>query len=342
MRTESGMLTTLRSKLLPESQRRTLDELSEDLEFTGDVVGKSSAYWSMLFLSGVIAAAGVYSDSTATVIGAMIIAPLSTPIMGVALAAVKRQRNGSVPYLLGGVALVVILGVLFSFFLGVDYPLLDNSQVSGRVSPSLIDLVAALGSGMAGALAYARRDVGAVLPGVAISISLVPPLAVVGLCLGQGAFALAFGAVVLFVSNVVSLVIAGLFVFTFLGYTSAATIKESDDEDSAADEDRTRTAVAMLFSIVVVFLALNTAAGYFVNKWESDVEQAAQRWIADTSGAEVTGVTQQATTFDVHVTSPAELPPTESLAAAVAQDLPDGLTVRVVNTRGETIDIDQP
>ncbi|WP_018156976.1 DUF389 domain-containing protein [Demetria terragena] len=328
------MLTTLRQKLLPESQRRTLEELSEDLEFTGDTVGKQSAFWSMLVLSGIIAAAGVFSDSTATVIGAMIIAPLSTPIMGIALAVVKRQINGSIPYVLGGVAVVVALGLLFSLALPADYELLGNSQISGRVSPSLIDLVAALGSGLAGALAFARRDVGSVLPGVAISISLVPPLVVVGLCLGQGSFGLAAGAMLLFVSNVVSLVIAGLFLFTVLGYTAPG------DTADDAHADRTSKTVALLFTVVVVFLGINTAANYLLAHWESAVKQAADRWVADTAGAEVTEVSQRGTVFEVHVTSPSDLPPVSRLATAVEKELPDLIDLRVVNTRGEVIDAD--
>src|SRR6478752_6282430 len=72
-----------RDRVLPENQRRTLDELSEDLDLrSGDTRAKQSAFWTMLVLSAVIATAGVLADSTATVIGAMIIAPLSTPIMG--------------------------------------------------------------------------------------------------------------------------------------------------------------------------------------------------------------------------------------------------------------------
>lgn len=72
--------------VLPEAQRRTLEELKDSLDLSsGDHRPKKSAYWTMLTLSAVIASAGVLSDSTATVIGAMIIAPLSTPIMGFAL-----------------------------------------------------------------------------------------------------------------------------------------------------------------------------------------------------------------------------------------------------------------
>ena len=82
-------------------QRRTLDELTEDLILSaGDTTAKRSAFWTMLTLSAVIAAGGVLTDSTATVIGAMIIAPLSTPIMGIALGSVQRRRTGSITVVL--------------------------------------------------------------------------------------------------------------------------------------------------------------------------------------------------------------------------------------------------
>ncbi|MFD0539333.1 hypothetical protein ACFQY7_41965 [Actinomadura luteofluorescens] len=70
------MLTRMRELLVPAAQRRTLEELTAELDLrSGDRPSNYSAYWTMLVLSAVIAAAGVISDSTATVIGAMIIAP---------------------------------------------------------------------------------------------------------------------------------------------------------------------------------------------------------------------------------------------------------------------------
>ena len=80
--------------LLPDSQRRTLGELTGDLDLSaGDAESKRSAFWIMLTLSALIASAGVLADSTATVIGAMIIAPLSTPIMGIALGVAKQEAE---------------------------------------------------------------------------------------------------------------------------------------------------------------------------------------------------------------------------------------------------------
>ena len=176
----------LRDRVLPENQRRTLEELSDDLDLrSGDTRAKQSAFWTMLVLSGVIATAGVLADSTATVIGAMIIAPLSTPIMGIALGIVKRERIRAGRFVLFGAVVVVLIGIVAAFVVP-DIDLQTNSQITSRTSPTVIDLIAAIATGLAGAVGLSRRDVAAVLPGVAIAISLVPPLAVVGICLGEG------------------------------------------------------------------------------------------------------------------------------------------------------------
>jgi uncharacterized hydrophobic protein (TIGR00271 family) len=327
------MTTALRTRLLPEHQRRSLEELSDDLELrAGDSLAKTSAFWTMLVLSSIIASAGVLGDSTATVIGAMIIAPLSTPIMGIALAAVKRQSNGSVGFVCLGALLVVGIGAVFSLVLPASYDLLDNSQVASRVSPSLIDLVAALATGLAGAVALARRDVAAVLPGVAIAISLVPPLAVVGVCAGQGSFTLALGALMLFVSNLVSMVVAGMFVFTVLGYTTEIF------EDSGRAPAKTYVAIGGLFVVVLVFLGVNSVLNYLVTRWENAVTATATDWLDAAPGASVDGVDLHSTTFEIEVMSPVDLPPTEDLLEALAGKVPDGFKIKISDTRGQTIE----
>ncbi|MFR0359249.1 DUF389 domain-containing protein [Streptomyces sediminimaris] len=123
------------------------------------------------------------TDSTATVIGAVIIAPLSTPFVGIAPGSVKRRRIGSVQVALLACLLVTAVGMTMPVLLPSGYDLLSNTQISSRTSPGPMDLTAALATGFAGAVALARRDVAAVLPGVAIAIPLVPPPVEAGVCL---------------------------------------------------------------------------------------------------------------------------------------------------------------
>ena len=204
-----------------------LDRMTSKLYVTvgADRHDKWSAFWALLVLAAVIASAGIVADSTATVIGAMIVAPLMTPILGTALAVVLADRRRmllNLGLVLGGAAVVVAIG----FLLGLTHPtpLLaeTNSQIAARVSPRLIDLVAALATGVVGAFVLVRSDLSDTLPGVAIAISLVPPLAVVGLTLESGAPGEALGALLLFGTNVTAIIATGVVVLSLYRLRAAA------------------------------------------------------------------------------------------------------------------------
>ena len=184
-----------------------------------------SAFWVLLFLSAVIATAGVVADSTATVIGAMIVAPLMTPILGTALGVVladRRRIRASLIMVLLGAAAVITIAFLFGLTVQGEVVASNNSQVASRVSPRLVDLIAALATGLVGAFALLRSDVSDTLPGVAIAISLVPPLAVVGLTLESGAPDQALGALLLFGTNVAAIIATGMALLLYANVRAAA------------------------------------------------------------------------------------------------------------------------
>ncbi|MFF0814132.1 TIGR00341 family protein [Rhodococcus sp. NPDC003318] len=318
--------------LIPDDQRRTLDELDDRLDLeTGDRGAKRSAFWVMLTLSAVIAVAGVAGDSTATVIGAMIVAPLSTPILGIGLGittARGRLVRSSLLYVAAGVVLVVVIGAVVAQLLPNPTDVLSNSQVTGRTSPTLMDLLAAIATGFAGAIAVARRDVGDVLPGVAIAISLVPPLGVVGVCLGSGAPALAAGAFVLFASNVVALVITAMVVLFAAGY----------GREAAAEQGGSRARAYVLLTLAACVVTIPMVLNSLSSVWAQHIADAAQDWLADSPGAQVTGVTWQGRTATIAVLGPAALPPIEELEQAVDDLLPWDPTLHVVHTVGERVD----
>lgn len=330
-------MNALTERVLPDTQRRTLGELTEDLDLTaGDTHAKRSAFWTMLLLSGVIASAGVLSDSTATVIGAMIIAPLATPIMGVALGIAKREAGAAsraLRFVILGAALVVGIGLVFGLILPSSYDLLANSQIRGRTSPTLLDLLAAVATGFAGAVGLARRDVSAVLPGVAIAISLVPPLAVVGVCLGHGSFVLALGALVLFLSNLFALVLAGSLVFAGLGYD-----RPVEAPDAQASPRKAYLAMLLLLVVVIVPLVSNTVANVVLTVLSHRVHTTADEWIADVPGASVEGVDVVSNEIHIRVQAPGDLPSTDDLMAALNDELPDGIPVVVSTTVGQDIE----
>ena len=90
-------------------------------------------------------------------------------------------------------------------------------EIMARTQPTLLDLFIALASGMAGAYALSQKEVSAALPGVAIAAALAPPLSVVGLGLANGNMQAASGALLLFVTNLITISLAGVIIFTLLG-----------------------------------------------------------------------------------------------------------------------------
>ena len=195
-----------------------IDRIRDSVFFEGpDKSQQISRFWILLILAATIAAAGVVGDSTATVIGAMIVAPLMTPILGTMLSVVLADRANlvrSVLLVVAGAATAIAIGYLVGLVVTTDVVAATNSQVAGRVHPRLIDLLAAFATGVVGSIALVRRDIADTLPGVAIAISLVPPLSVVGLTLESGEPREAFGALLLFATNVTAILLSGIIVMS--------------------------------------------------------------------------------------------------------------------------------
>ena len=268
-----------------------VDRMTDKLFLTvGEDRGrKMSAFWVLLVLAAIIASAGVVADSTATVIGAMIVAPLMIPILGTALALVlveRRRMLENVGLVLAGAAVVVGIGYLVGMLHATDVLAATNAQVAGRVSPKLIDLTAALATGVVGAFALVRSDVSDTLPGVAIAISLVPPLAVVGLTLESGSVIEALGALLLFTTNVAAIVATGTFVLLLyrIRHVMAQAGRPIPDFSK-----RTVAVVVATVGIVAIPLAAGTIWSAVAHQVVLQAQPVAEQW-ADQEGWTVTRV----------------------------------------------------
>jgi uncharacterized hydrophobic protein (TIGR00271 family) len=276
----------------------------------------------LLFLSTVIATYGVLGDSTATVIGAMIIAPLMTPIMATAAALVMGDmgRAGrSILLVVLGVAGAVGLAMIIGFFHVGVISFTSNSQITSRVSPRLIDLAVALASGVAGAFAMSRDDVADSLPGVAISIALVPPLAVVGLGLSQAEWRSALGAFVLFLTNFLSILLAGGGTLALLGLSAAST------RELAADARR-RAFMYVALGTLIVAIPLGITSYRVAN--ESLVELQTKRftttWLSGTE-YELVDIEADRNTVEIIISGDGELPPQDELESFVDTAMDEGV-----------------
>lgn len=237
-------------------------------------------FFVLLGLSTVISAYGVIADSTATVIGAMIVAPLMTPIMAVSLSAVTgdgRNIVRSTLVVLAGAATVVGFSLLLAAVLPGQLSVEENIQVTSRVAPRVIDLIIALAAGAAGAFATGREDVSDALPGVAIAVSLVPPLSVVGVCISAGEMEKAFGALVLFLTNFLAIAAAGFLVFALMGHGSAGL-------SSKGRKARRNATMAIVIAVLLIMVPLGFSS-YRVAITESmrrDGLSAVEEWIEGT------------------------------------------------------------
>jgi len=170
-------------------------------------------FYAMVAASTAIAAFGLIMNSTAVVIGAMLVAPLMTPIFGIALALVRGDATllgRSIRAEIAGVILTVALAACFGFVipeLGVTQEMLS------RTSPNLLDLLVAVFAGFAGAYAMVDEHISPALPGVAIATAIVPPLANCGLCIALGAYYGAMGSFLLFFANFLSILLVASAIF---------------------------------------------------------------------------------------------------------------------------------
>jgi uncharacterized hydrophobic protein (TIGR00271 family) len=315
--------------------------MRSQLFFEGTDFGrKLSRFWLLLLLSAVIASAGVVADSTATVIGAMIVAPLMIPILGTVLAVVLADRDNLLRCLalvVSGAAAVIAIGWVLGIL--VDSPVLasTNSQVASRVTPHLVDLIAALATGAVGSIALARDDISDTLPGVAIAISLVPPLAVVGLTLEAGASDQAFGALLLFLTNVTAILATGLLVMGIYRVHRRVTVRP---DGSRRQMHRVRAVVVIVLSLVVISipLALTSRQITRTTSTESSVTAVVTPW-AQARGWKIESVTSRPEGVVVRTTGPLPEPDARPLTDALRAAGLGDTTVLVELVPSRTIEI---
>lgn len=172
----------------------------------------------MLGLSAIISTLGLLANSVAIIIGAMIIAPLMGPIVGMAFSVAmgnrKLLRRSSLT-LFKGVVLTVAISWLTASAIGLETV---ESEVLSRTNPTLIDFGIAMAAGMAGAFTQTRRSIADAIPGVAIAVALVPPLSVIGIGLALKEQQIALGSSLLFLTNLICIIFFGSLIFLFQSY----------------------------------------------------------------------------------------------------------------------------
>jgi len=208
----------LTKRTLPIFPRATTEEFQELFKVLRENSKTTSIYVVMMILSTLIATFGLFANSSPVIIGAMILAPIISPIVSFAMGMVRYDTNmlkrGIITILIGtGVSL------LFSSGVTLIIPIkLITSEIDARLSPTLLDMGIAVASGVAAAYAHAKEGIAKSLAGVAIAVALVPPLAVSGIGIGWWDWQVFSGAFLLYLTNLAGIIMFAGITFLILGF----------------------------------------------------------------------------------------------------------------------------
>ncbi|MEO8814149.1 MAG: DUF389 domain-containing protein [Mycobacterium sp.] len=305
-------------ELSAENRRSAMDALM--------VVPSSTAVWRfavLMFLSSLVAAMGLLQNSAAVVIGAMMIAPLMAPMMGIAASLTmgwgKRLLHGLVLVSVSAVGAAAV-GWFFAMLLaeGTGLP----AQVIERSSPDIRDLLVALGAGAAGAYATVHKNISGALPGVAVAVAVVPPLVAAGVLLGYGQPQLARGAALLFLTNLVGIVLMAAVVFLWTGLVPRRTFRTYRRRIAASLAVTALLAIAVASILTPRFIAVTGHA--------HDLKLATQT-ITNLlgSGSRLSHITTSGSKVQADVTGPTAPPPISDVAAALSRELGRPVTVQI-------------
>ena len=225
----------------------------------------------ILAFSIIIASVGLNVNSTAVVIGAMLISPLMGPIIGVGLAFGTndtRLLGESIRNLLVMMAISLVVSTLF--FLLSPLSLLNPTELEARTSPTIYDVLIAFFGGLAGIFENSRKERGTVLSGVAIATALMPPLCTAGYGLAHFNMHFFMGAMYLFLINCVFIIMATYFMVKYLRFKTVAGI----DEETAK---RRRT----IFTIVMVVMVLPSLWTAFILIRDNNFERKVQAFVEE-------------------------------------------------------------
>ena len=236
----------------PRFGRISREELDEDIR---DSARTDPIFLIMVALATIVACVGLLKDSPAIIIGAMVIAPLLGPntalALGTTLGDFKLLRDAIRSNLIG-LCLAVAISVCFGFFVSANDQL--NTEFTSRTIVDMGDVLLALASGAAGAIAF-TSGAPATIVGVMVAVALLPPTAAAGILAGAGDWVKAGGATTLAATNIVCINLSGTAVFLIQGVRP----------NSWWEKDRARS--ASIRALIAWSIALTALAVLILFAW---------------------------------------------------------------------------
>lgn len=239
-------------------------------------------FFVLTIFSGIIITLGLVVNSSAVVIGGMLLAPLVWPILSLSIAIIKgrsRLIQDSVFTLLRSTALIFVIA-LFLGLMSPDYAL-QGSEFLSRTSPTIFELFIALAAGFVGAFVITYPKIGAAIAGVVIAAAIVPPIAVMGISVSHGNLGMAGGAFILFMSNLIAVTFSSSLLFL------AARFKgPSSEKGQERRKNNIRWTLVFLF-VMTIPLFLITSKVVKENNQQNIVRDVAKVIIPDSNITDV-------------------------------------------------------
>lgn len=327
-RTRKVMLGRQKLTDLSGEERR---QLVGSLFFEGNS-DRMIRFWLLLMLALVIATFGLLADNTAVVIGAMLLSPLMTPTMGLSASLVmfwpiRMSWSGMLLLASTGACVVGALGL--TELTPLAHLQVIPDEVLARTTPSITDLIIAIAAGTAGAIAAIREDVSSAIPGVAISVAMLPPLASAGILIGLGEPTLAAQAMLLFVTNIVAIILSAGLVLIISGFVPRGR----------AEKFRRQRFVGLgVVAIVVVIIAIPLYRALEIAIDHAQVTAAAHDAIDDWLGdrpLELTELNVTHESAEVVLVGVDDPPDIRELSRLMEEDLGTPVDIEVTWYRGE-------
>lgn len=258
----------LRYKQALRENSKKIDHKQVRLNIQADAL-PSTTFFIMNALAAVIAGYGLLADSTAVVIGAMLVAMMLGPISGIALALIDARwvlLRTALSTLALGVTMIYAIGMIIGF-IHLDLPI--THEILTRTQPTVIDLMIALAGGAAGAFAAVSPRLSVAVVGVAVATALVPPLVASGILLAHGQLQNSANAFLLAFTNMVAIQVSSSLVLWIAGFR-----RGSDDEINSVWGFMKRNSISLVILLILaIYLSFNLIQSVQKQLYETQIKQ---------------------------------------------------------------------
>ncbi|MEA3249497.1 MAG: TIGR00341 family protein [Patescibacteria group bacterium] len=211
------------------------DQRKSALDSLLDVTLLTPDYVLTLTLSVIIVVVGLLIDSASVIIGGMVVAPLLSPILALAMGVILqdfKMMKRAIKTLAISVGVIVLLAIFLTLFSSGGI----TEEIAERSAASLAHMIIAMSAGVLAAISLARPDVPSRLTGIAVSVALLPPISVTGIGVAFGNWELVSGSFTLFLINLLGIIFSALIVFSLMGFSrsrrDAAQILKKEEKEA--------------------------------------------------------------------------------------------------------------